>query len=583
MGVVYKLTEDIARFVVNRKKADPKLSCRRLVDVVQKKFDVRVSKSSVNKILKDSLLSSPVGRRPGGPGGRPKKFRIPEEKKREIFLSKGPASDGAPEAAFPKEKRVPPPAFRPEQAALRAGPSDDKPLDDGIGHIFLKAAEWEVSREPVLGKYIKKHAKGLSLTDIDTIAEVLFYLKPFGVTSVEAIDQYAGRGLWALHGLKEKIDRDTIVHVLEAVGDVKKLALEMELEAPSLFERVGQIKIFVEDGEAISLDPLMGEALNNVQTGRYLSLNQSIQFVIEKIIENVQSAIFCSVGQPDRDSLNIEKTQESGRIPFSGEFFSIARAFDNTPGKRLKKIAVFDEKNREIAEFDDILEKKRFWSGGIWPWQGGFEKLAWEGKSCRIFVDLLGREYFYKQMRINEVEKKQGLKGFLLFEQKDSPPFVAILSNNSAGSPQEIISGYIQRWPNLEDGHLLHLIRTRRMDQREPEASRQTSICQKTVKDVFNACNYNIINMIYAFEEILGAYCRERFFWGTLGGNDSTYLNSMLCDTAGRIDIKDHIMIVLLEPKERGHIKILESAARIVNESDIRDFQNNRLYIKIKK
>ena len=63
MGVIHKLKREVVDFIVAYKTKEPDISCRRLVDTVQKKFDVKISKSSINAIIKDSSLSSPVGRR----------------------------------------------------------------------------------------------------------------------------------------------------------------------------------------------------------------------------------------------------------------------------------------------------------------------------------------------------------------------------------------------------------------------------------------------------------------------------------------------------------------------------------------
>ena len=70
MGVVYKIKEDIRDFIINEKRANPQLSCRLLVDYVYKTFDITLSKSSINNLLKKTNLSSPVGRRPSGKAPR---------------------------------------------------------------------------------------------------------------------------------------------------------------------------------------------------------------------------------------------------------------------------------------------------------------------------------------------------------------------------------------------------------------------------------------------------------------------------------------------------------------------------------
>ena len=83
MGVVHKLKQEVIDFILAEKKTNPQISCRRLAEVIQEKFQLEVSKSSVNSVLKNAQLSSAVGRRLGTTK-LPKKFTIPVEKKKQI-------------------------------------------------------------------------------------------------------------------------------------------------------------------------------------------------------------------------------------------------------------------------------------------------------------------------------------------------------------------------------------------------------------------------------------------------------------------------------------------------------------------
>ena len=59
----YKLKSNIEQFIIGQKTADPVLSCRDLVPLVEAYFQVAISKSLINNVLKHSELSSVVGRR----------------------------------------------------------------------------------------------------------------------------------------------------------------------------------------------------------------------------------------------------------------------------------------------------------------------------------------------------------------------------------------------------------------------------------------------------------------------------------------------------------------------------------------
>jgi DNA polymerase III psi subunit len=74
VGVVHKLKPEIIKFIIDNKQANPHLSCRSLVVLLLEKFQVEVSKSSINAIFKENNLSLPVGRRQKL---KKKKFNLP--------------------------------------------------------------------------------------------------------------------------------------------------------------------------------------------------------------------------------------------------------------------------------------------------------------------------------------------------------------------------------------------------------------------------------------------------------------------------------------------------------------------------
>lgn len=62
MGVVHKLQDDVRDFIIEQKKSFPKISCRKLSDIVYDRFSIVVSKSSISSVLKSANLNSPIGR-----------------------------------------------------------------------------------------------------------------------------------------------------------------------------------------------------------------------------------------------------------------------------------------------------------------------------------------------------------------------------------------------------------------------------------------------------------------------------------------------------------------------------------------
>lgn len=64
MGVIYKLKPEIKEYILEQKRSDPNFSCRKLPATVLEKFQVKLSKSTINTIIKEAGLSSAVGRKP---------------------------------------------------------------------------------------------------------------------------------------------------------------------------------------------------------------------------------------------------------------------------------------------------------------------------------------------------------------------------------------------------------------------------------------------------------------------------------------------------------------------------------------
>ena len=55
----YKLTEEIKQFIIKQKSQNPKLSCRGLIPLIREHFQVSLSKSLINNVVKQNNLSSP--------------------------------------------------------------------------------------------------------------------------------------------------------------------------------------------------------------------------------------------------------------------------------------------------------------------------------------------------------------------------------------------------------------------------------------------------------------------------------------------------------------------------------------------
>lgn len=82
MGVVHKLKQEVIDFILQSKKNQSRISVRQLAEITGQKFQTKISKSSVSNVLKESALSSPVGR--PSIKKKDKIFTIPHQAKQRI-------------------------------------------------------------------------------------------------------------------------------------------------------------------------------------------------------------------------------------------------------------------------------------------------------------------------------------------------------------------------------------------------------------------------------------------------------------------------------------------------------------------
>lgn len=144
MGVIYKLELKIKDFILEQKKSDPHLSCRKLSDLVLEKFQVNVSKSSVNYVVKEAGLSNPVGRKQKNRKGglnQEVKFGIETNlglPSKTLFLEKLPEAPLEPaiqtDEANVTEKQIDYPVEeRPEEPMVAQSEETIEPLEESVG------------------------------------------------------------------------------------------------------------------------------------------------------------------------------------------------------------------------------------------------------------------------------------------------------------------------------------------------------------------------------------------------------------------------------------------------------------------
>ncbi|MCX5697936.1 MAG: hypothetical protein NTU54_08245 [Candidatus Omnitrophica bacterium] len=191
MGVVYKLKPEITDFILSTRKNNPRLGCRAIASLVEKKYKTPVSKSSVSDVIKSTGLSMPVGRRR-------------KSRRNEVF-------------------------------------------GRGLGTILLKAADYLLGGTQGLAEAIKKRSD-LPLADIRTGLEYLLYSPLFGASGNAPLES----GLWPL--INRTAQPGDIVSLARKLQEKDVLSSETARDFFTCVNSVRSIKVVLSDSAAIYLD-----------------------------------------------------------------------------------------------------------------------------------------------------------------------------------------------------------------------------------------------------------------------------------------------------------------------------------------
>jgi len=183
MGVIHKLKPKIRDFIIQKKNAEPHLSCRKLTSLIFDKFQVKVSKSSINTLIKDLGMSMPVGRR------RKKKRRL------------------VPEA-------------------------------EGLGAIMLKAVDSLVGGSYYMADLIKNRLKSES-PEIPAKTECLIYGPLFD--DLDRLELKPECGLWPV--VNQKFTSKDLISFFDELQAHKPISSDIHRVVSTIFQEVRCIKV----------------------------------------------------------------------------------------------------------------------------------------------------------------------------------------------------------------------------------------------------------------------------------------------------------------------------------------------------
>lgn len=196
MGVVYKLNSEVTSFIIQEKRFDSLLSCRRIVSLVEEKFQIKISKSSVNSLIKEMGLSMPVGRR-----------------------------------CNPKRNKI---------EALE------------LGIIFLKAADYLVGGSHYITELVRKQIPSL-ITRPQSNTEYLLYYSLFNKSSLPSFLANSGPVLFSDINIADK----TVTSFSAGIEKIKVLPADTEELIFNGFQNITGVKLSLSDGRIFYFDGQM--------------------------------------------------------------------------------------------------------------------------------------------------------------------------------------------------------------------------------------------------------------------------------------------------------------------------------------
>jgi hypothetical protein len=644
MGVIYKLREDVVSFIGDQKKNNPSISVRQLAALTSEKFQIKVSKSSVNDVLKKASLSSSVGRR-SGISAQPEKFSIPISKKKEIsenirktgFIREAPVPAkkegtpvlaagkiGAPESKeikvktektlheiFPEKKgplddsaAVPQksPSEKPEKDFVGV-PMEKEPAQDivqeqnalrraeeerhqkreagisvpgGMGSIFLKAAQWEISRCSLVSQIFARRIGQSVSKRFDSISDMFLFSRFFEAGSFDAVSAHRGHGLWVLndfcnspaHESQDLMELRELFQWSEAAGNsssVQEMIMEYRRAKEQALLEIRGFKLLLEDKSEIAMDAAMSSfaAGGDIPPAVHgaLPMDRAMTKLSNCLVSNIQNAVFYKI---------------PGETKFDRACYDMMAVFENTPGKRILKTIVVDENGRNIAEFSIVPSHRRHFLVGVHPQQKEFLELTktakWAAKKS-FYHRGADKIIHFSETRIDlmeyqTTEKSRPFRVLTVWKNEEAKPCWGVLTNCGRESTEEILKEYMAQWPyldeSMQEGPILTL----------PEEIKGQDVPNETLESLSGICD--------DFIEVLRNFCWKHFFPPHYSRTNINQILAEIYNVPGAFYASGDILAVSLDiNRGAAYRSQLEYAARRVNEQNIFDYSGRRLWLKV--
>lgn len=548
MGVVYKLAPKIRDFILESKKTEPNLSCRQLAILILDKFQIKVSKSSVNSVIKNTGLSMSVGRR---------------RKKRKYTLKEKPAQPplllAAPEVR-PEEIQIP--AEKPEEAQVLAAIKELPAEIEGTGAILLKAADYLLDGSRFITEIIQNRLN-YKEENLAFLVQGLIYL-PLFPKDILAKDPTK---IWAL--MDKGIPFENIREILSRIQEQKTVGADFFRILSTILQETRGVKISLSDASILYLDGQLHTVWST----------PDIPYDFSTTLADIKNSLY---GYLKRDFPFLLFMAPGYDTP-TKEFFDFLLALESK-GKRISKLTLYGNKFEERENIPVEKEGVYSYIFGLWPWQfSGYRKVKTIAE-FRPYRHLFLKDEFYLadiEIELSQPTLRQILsfRGCALKRNLNEKIKLVVLTNPAGYKPaEEIADIYLCRWPNIEEALGDY---NRKIELFTYTANSQHFLSPENLP-LDKQLGKDLEGLLAYYLQILDLYIRWHFL--PLGYENKEFALTQKEFYALDCRLKkekDFIRATFIPPVGYAFLKDLEYACRRINEKEVL-FGTRRLCCEVK-
>jgi hypothetical protein len=300
------------------------------------------------------------------------------------------------------------------------------------GLVILKAADYLAKGSYYISEVLKNRLN-LQNTDILSNTEALLYL-PFFNFKVDS-------ELCAL--VNKELSQEEISSYLHMLEGVKTLPIEVFRIIANIFQEVRCLKVYLSDGSVFYLD---GQ-------GHTVWSTSHTPYDFSATIYNVKSYI----NRYFQEDKPLVLFMAPGYDVPTEEFFNFILGWDGQ-NKEINKIVLYSNKLAEMEVISVAQAKKRPFIFGLWPWQfAAYRKVKSNGEFRPFSFEPLKLNLYLAEIELElsqpNINKKVTIKGCILKNSPTDKTRVVVLSNlfSQGLSTDEVVSLYLNHWPNLEE------------------------------------------------------------------------------------------------------------------------------------